>query len=217
VRVGQFDTQTTRIVIELAPGYTLDPQQIKFVGITPSRWTVQLPTPVAENRTDNPEIAQQPPPDLSPRDIYKVTPTNGEPEVNTVAAVTQIENLQVTGDGFFVRTRGGNPQIQINRTEDQQVLNIDLAGASLSPNFQQQDFAINRYGVNRIQFTQLQNKPQTVRMTMLLDKNSPDWRVSTSSVGGFVVLPNRNTVRLPREITQRRSPPIHQPPSKQWN
>ncbi|WP_427159211.1 N-acetylmuramoyl-L-alanine amidase [Aliinostoc sp. HNIBRCY26] len=198
VRVGQFDPQTTRIVIELAPGYTLDPQQIKFVGITASRWTVQLPTPVADSNIDNPEIAQQPPSNPSPRNIYTVTPTNREPEVNnTLAATTQIENLQVTGDGFFVRTRGSNPQVRVNRAEDQQVLNIDIAGASLSPNLRQQDFSINRYGVSRIQFTQ--NTNQTVRMTMLLDKNSSDWRVSTSSVGGFVVIPNRSAVTLPRE------------------
>ena len=199
VRVGQFDPQTTRIVVELAPGYTLDPQQIKFVGISANRWTVQLPTPVSESRIDNPEIAQQPPSNTSSRNIYTVTPTNPKPEVNTVASVTQIENLQVTGDGFFVRTRGGNPQIQLNRAENQQVLNIDIAGASLSPNLKQQDFAVNRYGVSRIQLSQLQNRPQTVRITMLLDKNSPDWRVSTSSVGGFVVLPSRNVVRTPRE------------------
>ncbi|MEA5565080.1 N-acetylmuramoyl-L-alanine amidase [Anabaena sp. UHCC 0399] len=199
VRVGQFDPQTTRIVVELAPGYTLDPQQIKFVGITANRWTVQLPTPVAESRIDNPEIAQQPPSNPPSRNIYTVTPTSREPEVNTVASVTQIENLQVTGDGFFVRTRGGNPQIQVNRTEDKQVLNIDIAGSSLSPNLKQQDFAVNRYGVSRIQFSQLQNRPQTVRMTMLLDQNSPEWRVTTSSVGGFVVLPSKNLVRSPRE------------------
>ncbi|MGQ4646008.1 AMIN domain-containing protein [Lyngbya aestuarii] len=45
IRVGQFDNRTTRIVIELAPGYTLDPQQVKFRGLTPNQWTVQLPRP----------------------------------------------------------------------------------------------------------------------------------------------------------------------------
>ena len=45
IRVGQVDDQTTRIVIELAPGFTLDPQQVKFRGISPSEWTVDFPTP----------------------------------------------------------------------------------------------------------------------------------------------------------------------------
>lgn len=45
VRIGQFDQQTTRVVIELAPGYVIDPQQVRFRGISPTQWIVQLPTP----------------------------------------------------------------------------------------------------------------------------------------------------------------------------
>ena len=43
LRIGQFDAQTTRLVLELAPGYTIDPQQIKFRGTTSTQWSVQLP------------------------------------------------------------------------------------------------------------------------------------------------------------------------------
>lgn len=45
IRIGQFDRETTRIVVEMAPGYTLDPQQVRFRGITSRYWTVQLPAP----------------------------------------------------------------------------------------------------------------------------------------------------------------------------
>ena len=45
VRVGQFDSQTTRLVIELSQGYTVDPQQVRVQGSTPTQWLVQLPTP----------------------------------------------------------------------------------------------------------------------------------------------------------------------------
>lgn len=45
IRIGQFDKATTRLVIELAPGYTLDPQQIKFRGVSARQWLVMLPTP----------------------------------------------------------------------------------------------------------------------------------------------------------------------------
>ncbi len=47
VRVGQFDPQTTRIVIELAPGYTMDPQQLVVRGSSATQWSVQLPPPQA--------------------------------------------------------------------------------------------------------------------------------------------------------------------------
>ncbi len=45
IRIAQFDRGTTRLVIELAPGYTLDPNQIKFRGITAQQWIVTLPKP----------------------------------------------------------------------------------------------------------------------------------------------------------------------------
>ncbi len=43
VRVGQFDRQTTRLVVELAPGYTLNPGKIEIRGYSSTRWYIQLP------------------------------------------------------------------------------------------------------------------------------------------------------------------------------
>lgn len=45
VRFGQFNQETARIVVELAPGYTLDPAQVRFRGITARQWEVQIPQP----------------------------------------------------------------------------------------------------------------------------------------------------------------------------
>lgn len=45
VRVGQFDDNTTRLVVELNPGYTINPQQVQFRPISANQWTVQLPLP----------------------------------------------------------------------------------------------------------------------------------------------------------------------------
>ncbi len=233
IRVGQFDQQTTRIVVELTPGYTLDPKQVQFVGTTASRWTVQLPSPVAEKVVSSTDIGGQQrevpatatPPKIStpvffPRNIYNVVttgsvnPPNKGTVLNTIATgVTQIENVRVTGDGFFIRTSGGNPQIQVARSDDQRAINFDIAGASLSPSLQQGDVSINRYGVSRIQFTQRQTRPPIVRMTLQVDENSPDWRASTSSVGGFVVLPSRSIAQLPRGNSPRSIPPATRSPA----
>ena len=214
IRVGQFDEQTTRIVVELTPGYTLDPKQVKFVGTTASRWTVQIPTPEVDQVGSSPQTLQQPT-DIAtrqplttsapPRNIYSVlrtqptslTPTTKASVISATEGTTQIENLRITGDGFFVRTSGGNPQVQVNRSDDRRAINIDIAGASLSPSLLQRDVPVNRYGVNRIQFSQLQTSPPVVRMTMQVDTNGSDWRATTSSVGGFIVLPNTGVVRLP--------------------
>ncbi|MEH2162714.1 MAG: N-acetylmuramoyl-L-alanine amidase [Nostoc sp.] len=219
IRVGQFDEQTTRIVVELTPGYTLDPKGVQFVGRSGEspaerlreRWMVQLPTPEAENipstNTGGQEqaLATATPPRTSPsvfppRSIYNVvtTPPVNPPKNGMLAArVTQIENLQVTGDGFFIRTNGGNPQIQVNRSNDQRAINIDIASATLSPNLEQRDLSINRFGVSRIQFSQLQTSPSVVRMTLQVDENNQNWRATTSSVGGFLLLPSRGIAQLP--------------------
>ncbi|RCJ17264.1 N-acetylmuramoyl-L-alanine amidase [Nostoc sp. ATCC 43529] len=212
IRIGQFDEQTTRIVVELTPGYTLDPKQVQFVSTTGNRWTVQLPTPEAENvparNTQEQEIATVIPPRtptaaLSPRNIYNVVTTDTVNPLNrgtVVARVTQIESLRTTGDGFFVVTSGGTPQIKVNRSSDRQLINIDIAGATLSPNLQQRDVPINRYRVSRIQFSQLESSPSVVRMTLEVDKNGSDWRATTSTTstnGGFLVLPSRGIAQLP--------------------
>lgn len=43
VRIAQFNRQTTRIVVELAPDYSIRPGEVQVRGLTPNRWFVQLP------------------------------------------------------------------------------------------------------------------------------------------------------------------------------
>ncbi|MEG4986191.1 serine hydrolase [Microcoleus sp. BR0-C5] len=45
IRVGQFDTETTRLVIQLTPGYKLDPQKVRVIRESATRWSFQLPNP----------------------------------------------------------------------------------------------------------------------------------------------------------------------------
>lgn len=45
VRVGRFEEQTTRIVVELSPGYTIDPDEVRVRGATAAQWSIDLPTP----------------------------------------------------------------------------------------------------------------------------------------------------------------------------
>jgi N-acetylmuramoyl-L-alanine amidase len=191
IRVGQFDTETTRIVVELTPGYTLDPKRVQFVGTTGDRWTVQLPKPEVD------KVAS------SPRSAYNVVTPDSQPQPNisrvatTTRGATQIENLQVTGDGLFIRTSGGNPPIQVIRSRDRATIFVDISGASLSSRLtQQNNIAVNKYGISRVEFTSLQTQPPGVRVTLRVDKNSPDWRATNSNGGGLVVLPSR-VVRLP--------------------
>jgi N-acetylmuramoyl-L-alanine amidase len=45
LRVGQFDVDRTRMVLELDPGYSIDPQQVLIQASTSKQWSIQLPTP----------------------------------------------------------------------------------------------------------------------------------------------------------------------------
>ncbi|RAM52536.1 MAG: N-acetylmuramoyl-L-alanine amidase [Hapalosiphonaceae cyanobacterium JJU2] len=212
IRIGQLDPQTTRVVVELNSGYTLDPQQVKFEGVTASRWQVQLPQPQRQ------EIA------TTPRNIYSVvtpnisntpntpnisntpntlntpnTSINKRPLLSANTGTTQIESWRMTGDGFFVRTSGSRPQVKVNRSPDKSTIDIDIAGATLSPNLLQRNASVNRYGVSNIQFTQLETTTPTVRITMLVNQSSPDWRASSSAIGGLVILPNASVSKLPSD------------------
>jgi beta-lactamase class A len=50
LRIGQFNSQTTRLVVELDPSYGLDPVQIKFQGASRRSWSVTLPKPSEGDR-----------------------------------------------------------------------------------------------------------------------------------------------------------------------
>ena len=43
IRIAKFERQTTRLVIDLDPAYTVDAQKVLVRGTSPTQWTVQLP------------------------------------------------------------------------------------------------------------------------------------------------------------------------------
>lgn len=128
IRVGQVDKKTTRIVIELSPGYQLDPQQVKFRGASPSNWTVQLPkpekvatTPTApspqpplEQASTAPNNAPSPPPTKrvatidSPRRIFSVT----TPEANRTPKSRRLVLNRVALDKGVENQAPGTVQVQ---------------------------------------------------------------------------------------------------------
>ncbi|MEH1943212.1 MAG: serine hydrolase [Nostoc sp.] len=46
ISIGQFNAQTTRMAVTLAPGYTFDLAQVKLQEESPNHWSVQLPKPL---------------------------------------------------------------------------------------------------------------------------------------------------------------------------
>lgn len=204
VRVGQFDAQTTRIVIELSPGYTLNPQQVLVRGRTPTDWSVQLPTPEPDLTAENPN---SPPDNSAPR------PSGG---------VTYLEGVQVTEDGIFLRTSGASARVERQRQRDRNRVTFELENTRLSPELTQQEYAINRLGVNRLQITQAESSPPVARVTLTLSnsRNSRDndrtpltWQASASNLGGIVLIPGRGNGTVGSAPTPTQPAPNPQPPA----
>ncbi|MDJ0674623.1 MAG: N-acetylmuramoyl-L-alanine amidase [Calothrix sp. MO_167.B42] len=87
IRVAQFNSQTTRLVLELSPGYTLDPKKVKFVGVTASNWSVQLPQPKLKTQA------------FAPREVYNfnVVKRNTNTTTSQLAPInTTVNNSRLT-------------------------------------------------------------------------------------------------------------------------
>jgi N-acetylmuramoyl-L-alanine amidase len=194
VRVGQFEKTTTRIVIELEPGYTIDPLLVKFKGLSPRQWTVSIPTPQREIGGTIPPPTNPNPGLPNPGLPNPGLPNPGGPVADI--ANTQIQSVRVTGDGFFVRTSGQIPQIRMTRSPDKRRMEVDLIGTSISPSVSPRDFIVNKAGVSRAIITQLQATPPIARISLLVDPSTPDWQATYSDIGGVVLLPN-NSGSLP--------------------
>ncbi|MDJ0704264.1 MAG: N-acetylmuramoyl-L-alanine amidase [Leptolyngbyaceae cyanobacterium MO_188.B28] len=188
IRVGQFDDQTTRLVIELNPGYVLDPQQIEVRGTIANRWTVQLP---------NPEWVGAPPPTI-PAPPSSAPP----PDANSVSsqaamgdAATQLEKIVATADGFFIRTAGAPPEIEVERlgeeSKDNRQIILTLADTSIAPGLTPQNLPNQRYSVRNWQITQSEDTPSATQVTLNLGDGSPDWRTVVSGASGVVLLPEK--------------------------
>lgn len=189
VRVGQFDAQTTRIVIELASGYTLDPQQIRVQGNTPSQWSVQLPTPQLVAAVDPGVVVETVPTPNTPRipDVPRPPNTGGLPTPR--GSATEVQGVQVTPDGFFVRISGRSPEVSLERSANGEQIQVTLQGATISPQLLRRDLLINRFGVRRLLVTPVQAYPPITRVTLTVPSSSPDWQASASNLGGVVLVP----------------------------
>lgn len=207
VRIGQFDPKTTRMVVELSPGYTLDPNQIKFEGISPSRWRVKLPSPQLENAQVEEKAIYSVVRTSNPVPSNTSNSNNNQTVIKTAQGTAQIERVLPTGDGFFVRTSGGKPSgVRVSRSS-KEIINVDVSGARLSPNLPRNEFPMNRFGVKGVEFKQLNST--TARIVLRVNQNSPNWRASVSSFGGVVLLPNGAVSNSP--VISNPNPPVNRP------
>ncbi|MBE9156462.1 N-acetylmuramoyl-L-alanine amidase [Nodosilinea sp. LEGE 06152] len=170
VRIGQFDAQTTRLVIELAPGYTLNPDQVIVRGETPQQWVVQLP-PTQGGTAPSASVNQ-----------VNATPIAG--------AATQVEGVRITPDGFFIRTSGASPNLTVERVSDTQVV-LQLENATVAAALTGQTLPANSFGVTAWNIQPVSAAVPTLQITLTVPANSTDWQASVSNGSGIIILPPR--------------------------
>lgn len=186
VRVGQFAPNVARLVIELAPGYTLDPNGIKFEGRSPTNWIVDLPEP-------QPIVTSSTPQPITDEQIGAATSVAEDGFLN--------DQIQVTQGGFFIAlNQSGRGNIPSERKGDR--LEFTLKNIKLPTALVNQTVTLNRYRVQNIEFRQ--TSATEARISLKLDRNSPEWRAlySTYAGGGLVLIPNGGTNNLePRDVS----------------
>lgn len=84
LRVAQFDRDTTRLVLELSPGYTVDPKRVRFRYTTAQNWTIELPQPeynpaIASDDDQDDQTLEVPQAPVIPRSsvggLFPISPT----------------------------------------------------------------------------------------------------------------------------------------------
>ncbi|MDX2099193.1 MAG: N-acetylmuramoyl-L-alanine amidase [Leptolyngbyaceae cyanobacterium bins.59] len=182
VRIGQFSPDMARIVVELAPGYTLDPEQIKVRGATANQWSVELPTPQPIPQSSGAETESS--------EGEEVSVAGGASSTGSAAQDGPLlEGIRVTQDGIFLRMAGRPTEVEIDRPPSRDQIQISLEGTTISSRLSQRTFAINRFGVRRLQVSQAQASPPVTRVTLSVASNAPDWR-ATVSTGGVALVPS---------------------------
>lgn len=196
VRVDQLDPQVTRLTIEYGAGYQVDPQQVRVQGVTPTQWRVRLPEAQLVG-SSSPQPPARPPasrPSAVPP-APQPSPVAQQPTPPPATGATQITELVVTPDGFFLRTQGPAPEITARkrrrrRRRDRRRLVFTIENAALSPELLGER-TLDRYGVETIEFEQDDETPSNVTMTLNFEEDNQTWRASASNLGGIVLIPTR--------------------------
>jgi len=180
VRVAQFDPQTTRIVVEYAAGYTIDPQQVRFRGVAANNWLVQLPQPQQQAST---------PPAPTP------APAPTAPSPRT-ATPLQVRSWQSDATGFMVMTDRPLPDGSYTlRRPRRNRIEILLSNSELIRNFNPRRLELRRFGRDRVR-AEIRPQGRQVLITLEINPQDGDWQI-TSRNDGFVISPTTTAISPP--------------------
>lgn len=189
VNLFQLDGGVAQIIIVLADGYTIDPAQVLFKGISATEWMVQLPTPIltAVNPAPPPPIPPAPPPPPPPvpplPNPNTTTPSNprpnsGNPRPNNTAtntsdkSATLVEEIRLKDNGIVLKTSGKLAEYELKQG-DRGWLTLDIFNATLVAKNLRSSEKYNDNGLSITQVSQLSNNPPVVRVNIILPDNQP--------------------------------------------
>ncbi len=207
VRVGQFNQETTRLVVELAPGYTVDPQQVKIREESPQRWSVELPP--AQRVSNETARRSEIEPKASPS--QERTTVNSNPPL-LEGAIIDNPYFQVTRSGLLLRLNGSlGKDIQVERSEDGKKISFRLPRVTL-PSDLPPVLPVEDYGISYAQFQAGPNN--SAEVTLHVNEDSPNWQAfpTVARRGGVVFLPeggmgavrgNLSSPPLPRWVAEK--------------
>ncbi|MBF2097622.1 MAG: N-acetylmuramoyl-L-alanine amidase [Gloeomargaritaceae cyanobacterium C42_A2020_066] len=189
IRAGQFDIQTTRLVVELDSDHSFDLNQLNPQSLGGNRWRLQLVRQGASGTL----VAQAEQP------VSRDTP--GNPPTLPVSAPAFVEGVQPTTNGLFLALRGQAQDVQVHRLPGQRRVEIDLVGTRLSPQYRPEASGRPTLpGVNGLYLVQVQTEPPLTRLTLDVDPLGPDWQAEPSQVGqtmGLLVTPATQVAAVP--------------------
>ena len=184
IRVGQVDSETARIVVELARGYTLDPQQVKFDGITASEWAVEIPNPEPIQRRSFPPRRTSTPRASAP----EPAPRASAPEPVSARGKTLLRDIEVTDKGIVLRTNGETPEIEVSRPRGQNWMTLVLPNVTLSQDLDR-SVRVNRFGINSLRVAALNGSTPGARVTLNLANTGAELETRASNLGGVLIWP----------------------------
>jgi N-acetylmuramoyl-L-alanine amidase len=121
-----------------------------------------------------------------------VHPPTSAPLVAADARATQLEEIRITRDGFFIRTTGDAPNLEQDLSRDpcgiceaaRRQLTVELKNTQIADSITPREFTVDRYGVSRIKIDQDGDK---VEITLEFADDSLQWRASSSRQGVVLV------------------------------
>ncbi|MGF1589628.1 MAG: N-acetylmuramoyl-L-alanine amidase [Pleurocapsa sp.] len=183
-RIGQPEPDTSRIVVELAPGYDIDADEIEFRGVSATHWEVEMPEPKASRfaSSNGGDVDRQ---ELELPQLEMPNALPGLEEVQALAPLSS-PHIKATKNGFFIDI-DGNRQIKIDSERDGDRIDFFLEGITLPDELVSESIAVNQYGVSSIEFEQTDDEEAVMSLTVAED--SPDWLATFSRLRGLLLLP----------------------------